>query len=154
MFEVKTKAELKKINLRAEAHGDDWIRAMDIVLMLLDVPVDKISSAVPAMEKRFYKGDEPILQEIFPFQVQHKIENCNAKVSRTTFKGCDIKTKAKVWPKPGKVCNMEIKLQVSDFKDGALDSLSKLLRAEISIEITQRQADFIDEMDQEKEKAA
>lgn len=139
MFDVKTKAELRHINLRAEAHGEDMVRAIDVKLMLINVPVDKLTSAIPDFEKRFYDGDTPILQEIVPFQIRHNIENVEAKIGKVTLKGADIKKNSKCWHKPGKVCDIEIKVQSADFTDAALTTLSKQLKEEVTVEISERQ---------------
>jgi hypothetical protein len=139
MFDVKTAAELRNINLRVESHGENMVRAMDIKLMLLDVPVSKLTSAIPDFEKRFYDGEQPILQEISPFQIQHKIENVEATIDNTKLTGADIKKGARCWHKPGFVCNLEIIVQASDFNDAALTALSKHIKEEVKCSITERQ---------------
>jgi hypothetical protein len=130
---------LRNINLRAEAHGEDFVRAIDVKIMLLDVPVEKLSSAIPDFAKRFYDGDAPILQEIVPFQIQHKIDNVEATIGGVSLKGADIKKGSKCWHKPGKVCNLLVSVQSSDFTDAALAKLSKLLREELPVAIVERQ---------------
>ncbi len=148
MLDVKVQAELKKINLRAEAHGEEWVRAVDIWLMLIDAPADKITSFVPNLAERFYADDgEPVLREVLPLVVNHKLENVAAKISRTSLVG-DIKSKAKIWPKPGGVADIEVKLQVSDFADGLLDTLSHHLRDTMTVSLSERQASLIDDMEQ------
>lgn len=139
MFDVKTTAELRNINLRVESHGDSMVRAMDIKLMLLDVPVSKLTSAIPDFEKRFYDGEQPILQEISPFQIQHKIENVETTIDKVKLTGADIKKGARCWHKPGFVCNLEVTVQASDFSDSALTALSKRIKDEIQCSIAERQ---------------
>lgn len=147
MYDIKTQAEVRNINVRAENHGDEHIPAIDLKLMLLDVPIDRVSSAIPDFGKRFYDGDQPILQEIVPFQVHHKIQNVEVKVGSVVLKGADIKKGAKYWHKPGKVCNVLITVQSSDYSDAALPALSKMLKEEVKVSIIERQIS-IPEMEQ------
>jgi hypothetical protein len=147
VFDVKTNAEVRNINVRAENHGDDHVPAIDVKLMLLDVPIAKISSAIPDFEQRFYDGDQPILQEIVPFQIQHKIENVEAKIGRVVLKGADIKKGSKFWHKPSKVANVLITVQCSDFSEAAVPALMKMLKEEAKVEIIECQLK-IPEMEQ------
>ena len=136
MFDINTKAELRNINLRAETHGDEYARAIDVQLMLLQVPVDRITSALSL--ERFYEGDQPVLQEVYPLCVKHKINNLAVTIGKVKLNGADAKG-IEVTPQPGKVCNVKITVQSSGFGKGVLDQLSEHLREECDVTIVERQ---------------
>ena len=145
MFNIKTKGEIKKLNVRKEFHGDDLVPAIDIKMVLIGVPVDKLTSAVPDMAKRFYEGDVVAVGEISPLIVGHKIENLEVKIDSVTLKGADVKKKMKLFLLPGKIANVELSVQVSDFNHKQLTKLTDLyIESEVKVEIFERQLSMVD----------
>jgi hypothetical protein len=142
MFDIKTSAEIKNVNIRMEVHGDEYVRAIDVKVRAADVPFDKIGDAVPSHDW-LYDGDMPIMQEIYPLKVRHKIENmaANLEYAGDGFKltGVDC-AKIVVHPKPARLADVEFTIQGSKYPDGVLDLLSTWLREEVALTITERQA--------------
>ena len=145
MFDVKTKGEIKKLNVRKEFHGDDLVRAIDIKMMLIGVPVEKLTTAVPDMAKRFYEGDVVAVGEVSPLIVGHRIENLAVKINDVEFKGANIKKKMKLHLLPGKIVNIELSVQVSDFTNKQLTRITDLyIESEVKVEIFERQLSMVD----------
>ncbi len=138
MFDVTTKAEVRHINVRSEAHGDEIVPAIDVQLMLLGVPCDRITSAVPDMAKRFYKGEQVAVGEINPFVVHHKLENLAVKIGKVTLTGVDIKKNMKVHLLPGKVANVLVSVQ-AEHEPASTADLIAMLRDEVDVSINERQ---------------
>ena len=76
MLVINCTAELKKINLRPEIHGDTPVRAMDLRFVAADVDGARLDAMIPDYQVKLYdeKG-QPLLQEVYPLVVRHKIEN-------------------------------------------------------------------------------
>ena len=142
MFDIKGTAELKNINLRVEMNGDDFARAMDLLLVVDGVPADKLTSAIPNLRENFYEGDQPQLQEIYPLIVRHKIENIAAtlKVDKDSvkLKAADV-SKIEITPQPGGICQVRLTVQSSMYPLDCLATLSLWLRHEIALTINERQ---------------
>lgn len=145
MFKVDGNAEVRNLNVRRQASGDEWVRAIDVKIMALAVPVGDISGAVPDIEKHFYgKSGDVLLAEIFPLKVRHKIENVEAVIGPVTLKGADV-AKIEVTPQPGKMANVLLSIQSSDFSDKDLAALTKVYTAvETKLAIVERQASIPD----------
>lgn len=138
MFDVRGKAELRHINVRAEAHGDEMVPAVDVKLMLIGVPVDRITSAVPDMAVRFYDGDTVAVGEVNPLTVHHKLENLAVTIDDLNFKGCDIKKGMKITLQPGKIADVECSVQIQGIGDSVAPLIRKL-RDEVSVKVVERQ---------------
>ena len=138
MFDFKCKAELRNINVRAEIHGDETVPAIDVKLLAIGVPVDKISSAIPDIAKHFYEKDKVVVGEVNPLTVQHKLENLTVKIHKTEVKGVDVKKKMLVTLEPGKVCDVEMSVQIQHATKTAA-ALMPLLTEQVDFEISERQ---------------
>jgi len=154
MLDIKTKGELKKINLRSEAHGDSMVRAMDIRFLAIDVEGEHLDALIPHYKALLYKNNEPVLQEVYPLKVRHKVLNASAKIKigrkTITLAGCDI-AKIKITPRAKGNCDIDLAIQTSDFTDGILDGLSRCLGEILPLELIERQM-VLDDMDQGEEK--
>lgn len=153
MFVVKGQAEVKNINVRAEVHGDELMRAIDVKLVMADIEAKKMDSAVPGLVATFWKGQQPLLQEVYPLKIRHKIENvlCTLKVGRKTVKlGFKDKQgrlheavvkKISVTPQFGGRC--QVTLTVSCLiGNGVLDPLHRWLKAVVNVNIVERQMEL------------
>ena len=138
MFDVKCGAEVRNLNIRTENHGDEIVPAVDIKMMLLGVPVDRITSACPNIAKRFYDGDLVAIGEVNPLTVQHKLENLIVKIGEKTLKGCDIKKGAKIHLLPAMLANVEVTVQVEHSGDLAVQVMNHL-KGEIGVSVNERQ---------------
>jgi hypothetical protein len=140
MFDVKCKAEIRHLNVRRQAHGDDFVSADDIKLMLIGVPVDRINSACPEIDKRFYNADQVAVGEVNPLTVQHSLENLAVQIGDVKLKGVNIKKKAKIHLLPGKVANVQCSIQVTEISDAQFTALRHLyLAGEANVKINERQ---------------
>ena len=144
MFDVKCQAEIKGLNVRIECHGEQYIPAMDITMMLLEVPVNRITSACPDMEKRFYRGDIVAIGEVNPLTVQHNLENLTVNIAGKKVTGCDIKKGMKIQLLPEHKANVEVKIQTRH-SDELTCHVIKLLRSEVMVAINERQLDLVNE---------
>lgn len=144
MFVVKGQAEIKNVNMRAQVHGDELMRAIDVKLVMVDIDAKKMDSAVPGLVATFWRGQQPLLQEVYPLKVRHKIENviCKLKVGRKRVKLQEaVVKKISVTPRFGGRC--EITLTVSCIiGDGVLDPLHKWLKGMVGIEIVEHQMEL------------
>ncbi len=144
MFVVKGQAEIKNINVRAQVHGDEMVRAIDVKLVMVDIDAKKMDSAVPGLVATFWKGQQPMLQEVYPLKIRHKIENviCKLKVGRKRVKLQEaVVKKISVTPRFGGRC--EITLTVSCvIGDRILDPLHKWLKGMVGIEIVEHQMEL------------
>ncbi len=155
MFVIKGQAEVKNINVRAEAHGDELMRAIDVKLVMVDVDAQRIDSAVPGMVATFWKGKQPVLQEVYPLKIRHKIENaiCTLKVGRKRIKLQDaVVKKISVTPQFGGRCQVTLTVACL-IGDGVLDPLHNWLKGMVAIEIVERQME-LPAMDQKQDAAA
>ena len=150
MLEITTNAELKKINPRAEAHGDAMVRAMDLRFVAIDVDGKHLDALIPHYKTLLYKNGEPVLQEVYPLKVRHKVLNATVKIKAgrksISLVGCDI-AKIKVTPRAHGHCDIDLTVQSCDFVDGYLDPLSRCIGEMVSLQIEERQM-TIDDMDQ------
>ena len=117
MFDVKCQAEIRHLNYRKEIHGDEFVAATDVKVMLIGVPVDRITSACPDISKRFYEGEIVAVGEVSPLIVGHKLENLAVTLGQIEIKGVDIKKGMKVHLLPQKIANVECSLQFSGLND-------------------------------------
>lgn len=147
MFEINGKAEISKINLRSENHGEESVRAIDVKCIFDGVPIEKLTSAIRGAEKLLYNKDQPLLQECYPLKVRHKIENCKVtfQISRKkiALDGADLKS-VEVTPLPNRVAKVKLLVQFSDFKDGVIDALTAVLKDEATVSIVESQTDLED----------
>ncbi len=142
MLNIKTRGEVRHINVRAEMHGDEIEPAFDVRLMLLSVPVDKISTLCPKLGDVFYVGGDQVqLGEVNPLTVHHKVENVQATIGDYSSTGCDVAKGAKINLLPGKVCNLDLKLQ---FQSGNVNAIIEYLRDEVDVTISERQMTLAD----------
>jgi hypothetical protein len=145
MLVLKGQAELRKINLRMEAHGDAMMRAFDLRFIAKDIDAERIDSLIPKYKDWLYEKEAPILQEIYPLVIRHKIQNVNVDI--TAFKqsinlvGCDV-SKIKMTPRTGFRCDLDFTIQASEFTDGILDLLSRWQGDLMDIEIVERQLEL------------
>lgn len=144
MFDFKSRAEVRHLNVRTEAHGDEYVPAIDVKLMVLDVPITKLSTACPNLE-RFYEGDQVAVGEVNPLTVGHKIENVTVHLGdpALTMKGVTIKKGARLNLKPGRIADMLVAIQVEHHGDLAI-KIMKLLREEVPVEFQERQLKLAD----------
>lgn len=142
MFDIRATAELSNINIRAEIHGEVHVRAIDIKLVAVGVPAERLTSAIPDLRSRFYNGDQPILQEVFPLRVRHKLENIRCEVfnkdANILLDGCDV-AKIEITPEPAGICKVKMTVQASEYADEVLDYLSRWLRDEVQVTLSERQ---------------
>jgi len=143
MFDVKCKAEIKNLNIRTENHGDEIVPAVDITMMLIGVPVDRISSACPDIAKRFYEGDQVAVGEVNPLTVGHKLENLHVTIGGKKVAGCDIKRGAKIMLLPAHLANVEVKVQVQH-SDNLAGHVMDLLKDETDVTINERQLSMVE----------
>lgn len=143
MFDFKAEAELAHVNVRAENHGDEFARAIDIKFAADGVPIERVSSVCENPIERLYdsKG-ERVLMEFYPLKAAHKIENvsCDIKVGRSTVKliDCDV-AKVQLVPQPEHLCDVVFTVQTSAIKDGAIDTITKALREQVTVTMKERQ---------------
>lgn len=142
MFDVKCQAEVKNLNVRTEVHGDEYVPAVDIKMMLLAVPVDRITSACPDIGKRFYQGDVVAVGEVNPLTVGHKLENLTVTIGDKVLKGCDIKKGMKINLLPEQKANVEIQVQ-TEHRDNLAVHVMELLRSEVAVKVSERQLDLV-----------
>ena len=142
MFDVNCQAEIKHLNVRMETHGDDYVPALDVKMMLLDVPVDRINSAIPGLADWAYEGDVVRVGEVNPFTVQHKLENLTVTIGERELKGCDLKKGMKVNIKPEKKADVEVTVQ-THHKD-IIPHILDYLKQEIGVKVHQRQLDLVE----------
>lgn len=115
MFEVKTKAEIKNLNVRRQTHGDEFVPADDIKLMLMSVPVEKITSACPEIKQRFYDDSNQVaVGEILPLVVKHELKNIDVTIGAVKLKGVSIKKKMKINLLPDHRANVECQISVPE----------------------------------------
>lgn len=138
MFEVKANAEIKNLNCRVETHGDDLVPAIDVKLLLLGVPVDKISTLCPEIKKRFYNGPQVAVGEVNPLTVGHKVENLKVAIGDVVLNGADVKKGARIHLLPNHLANVEATVQGEHHGDTAV-ALLKMLRTEALTTISERQ---------------
>lgn len=147
MFVIKGKAELKNINIRVQAHGDELVRAMDLKLAMEDADPARLDSAVSDLTDRFWNKDEPLVQEIYPLRVGHKLENCAVELSdgkvKVKLNGADVK-KIEITPHHGRRVGMVYTVQAIEIQDGILDTLHKWLRGVITVDVVERQMELPD----------
>lgn len=148
MFVINGTAELKSINLRAEAHGDEIVRAMDIKLLAVDVDAARLDSAIPDMD-RLWDGDQPVLQEVYPVKVRHKLENMKVTMDELPKDFDCTVDRIEITPKHAKRCDVLLTLKVSHVQDGFLDKLHAALRSQVTLDIVERQLE-LPEMEQAK----
>jgi hypothetical protein len=144
MFEIKGEAELKNINVRAEIHGEELVRAIDVKLVMTDVDAKLLNAAVPGLVKTFWDGEQPAFQELYPLKIRHKIENATAeiKVGKAQVQLLDVTMqKIEVTPLFGKRCQIAFTVR-SQIGDGILDSLHAWLKGKVNIEIEERQMEI------------
>lgn len=148
MFDFKGRAEVRsKINVRTEVHGDETVPEIDVQVMALDVPVDRLSTACPDIGKRFYEGEQVAIGEVNPLIVGHKIENLTVKIGagddQFTMKGVNIKKGAKIKLKPGKVADVLMMVQ-TEHHDDLVVNIMPFLREEVPFEVSERQLKLAD----------
>ena len=152
MFVIQGEAEIKNINVRAEVHGDELVRALDIRLAITDIDAKRLDSAIPGLRELFWKGEQPHLQELYPLKVRHKIENVSVSIKsgRRTVKleSADV-LKVQVTPKFGGRCEMLLSVKVSRIGDGLLDPLHAWLKGLLTVDIAERQL-TLPEMEQQQ----
>ena len=110
--------------------------------MLLDVPSASVDAVVDRFEEAFYEGDQPIMQEIYPLKVNHKVQNVKATIGGVTLKEADLKG-AKITPKAGKHCDVEVLVQSSAIAKGMLDKFAAMLRETVDVKIIERQLKIV-----------
>ncbi len=140
MLDVNTQGEVRHINVRAEIHGDEIEPAFDVKLMLIDVPVSKITTLCAKLD-RLYENDVVALGEVNPLTVQHKVENVQATIGDYSSTGCDIKKGAKIQLLPGQIANVEVTLQ---FHSGNVEAVVPNLRETVKVTISERQLSMVD----------
>lgn len=153
MFQIKAEAELRNINNRAEAHGEEMVRAVDLKLIAIDAKADKLDGAINGFLSLYFdKKGEPLGAEAFPLRVRHKIDRGRVVITHGRKKVAfpDVTLKGiQLTPKTGRKVDCTFTVQVSDYEDGVMDKITRWQREVVKVEVTQRQLD-IDEMDQEE----
>jgi hypothetical protein len=143
-FKVVGQAELKSINLRAEIHGEELVRAVDLKLAITECSAKELASLMPGFLKAFWNGDNPALQEVYPIKIRHSLENTDCTISvgkaKVFLPQADLK-KINITPKFGGVCDVVMSVQASHIPDGILDPLHKWLRGEVHVEAIEKQSD-------------
>ncbi len=114
------------------------VGAVDVKLMLISVPVDRITSAVPDMAARFYSGEVVAIGEVNPLTVHHKLENLGVTIDDLRFVDCDIKKGMQITLLPSHVANIECSVQISNVGD-SIAALFARQRQEVSVKIVERQ---------------
>jgi len=153
MFQLKAEAELRNINCRAEAHGEEMVRAIDLKLIAIDAKADKMDGAINGFLKMYYdsKGN-PLGAEAFPLRIRHKIDRGRVTIQqgrkKVTFPDVTIKA-IQLTPKSGKKVDCTFTVQVSDYDDGVMDKVTHWQREIVKVEVEQRQLD-IDEVKQDE----
>lgn len=141
-MEINTKAEIKNLNCRVEAHGDEYVPAVDVKMLLLSVPVNQLGAFCPDIGNRFYDGDLVAVGEINPFPVHHKIENVKAVIGGVELNGADIKKGTKIRLLPERFANVELTVQGQHYDNVAVEVLG-MLRAEVDVSINERQLKIV-----------
>jgi len=154
MFVIKSAAEIKNVNLRMEAHGDDLVRAVDVKLIVADVEAKRLDSAIADIEE-YWHGDALILQETYPVKVQHTIENVAATMTvgkkTITMTGADIR-KVSITPRHGGRCQVELSIRCIEIGNEIVE-LHKWLKGTVELEVVERQL-TLPELEQGEEKAS
>ena len=143
MFDVTCSAEIRAVTIRTETVAHETVPALDIKMLLLHVPVERISSACPEIGERFYEGDMVAVGEVNPLTVGHKLENLSVKIGDKTITGCDIKKGAKITLLPEKLANVEVTIQTLNHKDLILKVIG-FLKSEIGVTINERQLKMVE----------
>lgn len=142
MFDFKATAEVKNLNVRSEIHGDETVPAIDVKLMCMNVPVDKITSACVGIGDRFYDGNRVAVGEVNPLTVSHKLENLTVTLgdsdNAVTMKGVTIKKSMKINLQPDKVADVLLTIQTQHHDQLAIDIMG-MLREEVPVQIGERQ---------------
>ena len=142
-MDVKCMAEVKGVNCRAEAHGDEYVPALDVTLMLMNVPVERISSLCPDLRTWAYTGGGMVsVGEVNPLTVGHKLENLRVVLGDVSIAGVDIKKGAKIHLQPNHLANVEVKVQCQQTGTRASDILT-MLREQVMTTITERQLSVV-----------
>ena len=153
MLKIKGAAELKNINVRAEIHGEELVRAIDLKLVMVDADASKLETVVPGLMAKFWNGKQPTLQELYPLKVRHKIENADAVVrvgrKRVVLREVIVQ-KIAITPLFSGRCQIAFSMRCK-IGDGVLDPLHKGLRGTVHITIEERQME-LPAMDQKADK--
>lgn len=151
MFDMKAMAEIRHLNVRKQTHGDQFVPADDIKLMLMAVPVDNLTSACPEMGERFYEGDQVAVGEVSPLTVWHALENMyvyigeEAKDEGVGLEGVAIKKGMKVHLLPNKLANVELSIQATDVNDDDYARLRHLfMDGKAMVRMQERQLDLVE----------
>ena len=145
MFEIKAEAELRNINSRAQANGDEWVRALDLKLIAIDAPADKLDGAINGFLSIYYDAQGNTLGgETYPLKVRHKLDAATVtlKSGRNSVTFNDVILKAiHLTPKTGKRVDCTFTVQAIDYADGILDKLTRWQRETVDVQVQQRQID-------------
>lgn len=149
MFVISGAAEIKNVNLRMEAHGDDSVRAVDVKLIVADVEAKRLDSAIADIEE-YWRGDRLLFQETYPVRVQHTIENVTATLTvgnkKITLTGADVR-KVSITPRHSGRCQVELSIRCIEIGKEIIE-LHKWLKGTVELEIVERQLSLPD-MEQE-----
>lgn len=141
MFDVNCQAEIKKLNVRTVTNNNEISPAIDITMVLKQVPVKRITSAGDFSV--LYNGDVVLLGEVNPHTVQHKLENLAVTIGAKKLSGCDIKKGMKITLLPEKQANIELKVEV-EYPEHTVYFMG-LLASETNVKIEQRQLSLVNE---------
>ncbi len=152
MFVIKAEAELRNINCRAEAHGDEMVRAVDLKLIAVDADAAHLDSAINGFLGMYFDKDgNPLGGESFPLRVRHKLDAATVTINqgrtKVTFKDAVIKG-IQLTPKTGKRTDATFVVQVSDYADGIMDKITHWQREIVKVHVEERQLQIPD-LDQE-----
>jgi len=151
MFKIEAKAELRNINCRAEAHGDEMVRAIDLKLIAIDADASALDSAINGFINLYFDGEgNPQGAEAYPLRVRHKLDGATVtlKQGKQSAKFTDAVIKGiQLTPKTGRRTDATFVVQARDYSDGVMDIITKWQREVVEIQVEERQLDLPD-MDQ------
>lgn len=152
MFVVKAEAELRNITCRAEANGDEMVRAIDLKLIAIDADASNMDSAINGFLGMYFdKEGNPLGAESYPLRVRHTLEAATVTISKgstqVVFNDAQIKG-IQLTPKMGKQTDATFVVQASDYPDGIIDKITRWQRDVVKIHVEERQLSIPD-MDQE-----
>jgi hypothetical protein len=147
VLDIKGRAELKSLSLRKEFHGDELKKAVTIGMLIEGVALEAIEGGIIANLGLIYDEDEPMLQNLKPFDVISSVRNVEIEIGSegrsVKLSSADI-SDLKVAPLSGRVGDVAFKIKAQ--ADGAFaDFLHDRLLESVDVAIIQRQLELAPE---------
>lgn len=143
MFDVECRAEIKKLVPKMRIIRDEYLPEVAVTMLALDVPVEKITSAVPDLAKWAYKGDVVTIGEVNPLTVQHALQNLSVTIGDVTMTGCDLRKNMKIHLKPEKVADLLLTVDARHHEQTTMHVL-RFLGQEVGVNFKERQLELVE----------